>query len=124
MAPFLQMPAGFLRAGASRRMGLAFGRQRLGQVRMVDSYSRALAQVLPEGEVSGVRRRAWLTRAACLGASLRLGEGGLEVALAYDILDEMVRVLPRLPRVGMTPVQIRDLADSFMLLANVVEIGW
>ncbi|MCG1048728.1 MULTISPECIES: putative toxin-antitoxin system toxin component, PIN family [Mycetohabitans] len=48
-------------------------------------------------------------------------QGGLEVALSHYILDEMVRVLPRLPRVGMTPAQIRDLADSFMLLADVVE---
>ncbi|WP_338861951.1 putative toxin-antitoxin system toxin component, PIN family (plasmid) [Mycetohabitans rhizoxinica] len=48
-------------------------------------------------------------------------QGGLEVALSHYILDEMVRVLPRLPRVGMTPTQIRDLADSFMLLADVVE---
>ncbi|MCG1043625.1 putative toxin-antitoxin system toxin component, PIN family [Mycetohabitans sp. B8] len=48
-------------------------------------------------------------------------QGGLEVALSHYILDEMVRVLPRLPRVGMTPPQIRDLADSFMLLADVVE---
>lgn len=43
------------------------------------------------------------------------------MALSHYILDEMVQVLPRLPRVGMTPAQIRDLADSFMLLADVVE---
>ncbi|MCG1040343.1 putative toxin-antitoxin system toxin component, PIN family [Mycetohabitans sp. B7] len=48
-------------------------------------------------------------------------QGGLEVALSHHLLDERVRVLPRLPRVGMTPAQIRDLADSFMLLADVVE---
>ncbi|CAB3647588.1 putative toxin-antitoxin system toxin component, PIN family [Achromobacter pestifer] len=47
--------------------------------------------------------------------------GGLEVVLSHYILDEMVRVLPRLPRVQMTPAEIRDLADSFMFLADVVE---
>lgn len=48
-------------------------------------------------------------------------QGGLEVMLSRYILDEMVRVLPRLPRVDMTPAEIRDLADSFMFLADVVE---
>ncbi|MFP3273877.1 MAG: putative toxin-antitoxin system toxin component, PIN family [Paraburkholderia sp.] len=48
-------------------------------------------------------------------------QGGLEVALSHYILDEMVRVLPRLPKVQMTPVEIRDLADSFMFLADIVE---
>lgn len=33
----------------------------------------------------------------------------------------MVRVLPRLSRVQMTPAEIRDLADSFMFLADMVE---
>ncbi|NLB14446.1 MAG: putative toxin-antitoxin system toxin component, PIN family, partial [Gammaproteobacteria bacterium] len=37
------------------------------------------------------------------------------------ILDEMVRVLPRLPRVSLSAAEIRDLADSFMFLADVVE---
>ena len=46
---------------------------------------------------------------------------GLEVALSRYILDELVRVLPRLPRVLMTPAEIRDLADSFMFLADIVE---
>lgn len=48
-------------------------------------------------------------------------QGGLEVVLSRYILDELVRVLPRLPRVRMTPNEIRDLADSFMFLADVVE---
>ena len=48
-------------------------------------------------------------------------QGGLEVVLSRYILDELVRVLPRLPRVRMTPTEIRDLADSFMFLADVVE---
>jgi putative PIN family toxin of toxin-antitoxin system len=48
-------------------------------------------------------------------------QGGLEVVLSRYILDELVRVLPRLPRIRMTPAEIRDLADSFMFLADVVE---
>ncbi|HSW17238.1 MAG TPA: putative toxin-antitoxin system toxin component, PIN family [Ramlibacter sp.] len=48
-------------------------------------------------------------------------QGGLEVVLSRYILDELVRVLPRLPRVRMTPTEIRDLADSFMFLSDVVE---
>jgi putative PIN family toxin of toxin-antitoxin system len=47
--------------------------------------------------------------------------GLLEVALSRHILDELKRVLPRLPRVRMTPVQVRDLADSFAFLADIVE---
>ncbi|MFT3906399.1 MAG: putative toxin-antitoxin system toxin component, PIN family [Steroidobacteraceae bacterium] len=48
-------------------------------------------------------------------------QGGLDVVLSRHILDEMARVLPRLPRVTLTAAQIRDLADSFMFLADVVE---
>jgi putative PIN family toxin of toxin-antitoxin system len=48
-------------------------------------------------------------------------QGGLDVVLSRFILDEMARVLPRLPRIGLTPGEIRDLADSFMFLADVVE---
>lgn len=48
-------------------------------------------------------------------------QGGLEVVLSRHILDELVRVLPRLPRVGLGAAEIRDLADSFMFLADVVE---
>ncbi|MBN9461204.1 MAG: putative toxin-antitoxin system toxin component, PIN family [Burkholderiales bacterium] len=48
-------------------------------------------------------------------------QGSLEVVLSRYILDELVRVLPRLPRIRMTPAEIRDLADSFMFLADVVE---
>lgn len=46
---------------------------------------------------------------------------GLEVVLSRFILDEMLRVLPRLPRIQMTPAEIRDLADSFLFLAEVIE---
>ena len=48
-------------------------------------------------------------------------QGGLEVVLSRHILNELARVLPRLPRMRMTPAEIRDLADSFMFLADVVE---
>lgn len=48
-------------------------------------------------------------------------EGGLEVVLSRYILDEMVRVLPRLPRVALSAAEIRDLADSFMFLVDIVE---
>ena len=48
-------------------------------------------------------------------------QGGLEVALSRYILDELVRVLPRLLRIRMTSAEIRDLADSFMFLADIVE---
>jgi putative PIN family toxin of toxin-antitoxin system len=33
----------------------------------------------------------------------------------------MVRVLPRLPRITLNPSEIRDLADSFMFMAEMVE---
>jgi putative PIN family toxin of toxin-antitoxin system len=48
-------------------------------------------------------------------------QGGLDVALSRFILDEMERVLPRLPRIRLTPGEIRDLIDSLMFLADVVE---
>jgi putative PIN family toxin of toxin-antitoxin system len=47
--------------------------------------------------------------------------GGVDVVLSRYILDEMVRVLPRLKRISLTPSEIRDLADSFMFLAEMVE---
>jgi putative PIN family toxin of toxin-antitoxin system len=47
--------------------------------------------------------------------------GSLEVVLSHYILDELVRVLPRLPKVKLTPTEIRDLTDSFMFLATLVE---
>lgn len=48
-------------------------------------------------------------------------QGGLDVALSHYILDELARVLPRLPRISMTPVEIRDLVDSLMFLVDIVE---
>lgn len=50
-------------------------------------------------------------------------QGGLVVVLSRYILDEMVRVLPRLPNVSLTPTDLRDLADSFMLMTDIVEPG-
>jgi len=48
-------------------------------------------------------------------------QGSLDVTLSRYILDELTRVLPRLPPVRMTPAEIRDLADSFMFQADIVE---
>jgi putative PIN family toxin of toxin-antitoxin system len=48
-------------------------------------------------------------------------QGLLEAALSRYILDELERVLPRLPRIGMTPAQICDLTDSFMFLADIAD---
>jgi putative PIN family toxin of toxin-antitoxin system len=48
-------------------------------------------------------------------------QGGLEVVLSHYILDELARVLPRLSRIKMTPNEIRDLTDSLMFLADIVE---
>lgn len=48
-------------------------------------------------------------------------DGGLDVVLSRYILDELTRVLPRLARIHMTPAEIRDLVDSLMFIADVVE---
>ena len=48
-------------------------------------------------------------------------QGGLDVVLSRYILDEMVRVLPRLSKADLSRAEIRDLADSFMFLADMVE---
>ncbi|MDR5727493.1 MAG: putative toxin-antitoxin system toxin component, PIN family [Terriglobia bacterium] len=48
-------------------------------------------------------------------------QGGLDVVLSRYILDEMVRVLPRLSRILLSSAEIRDLADNFMFLADIVE---
>jgi uncharacterized protein len=46
--------------------------------------------------------------------------GSLAVGLSHYILDEMVRVLPRLPANRRTPLEIRDLVESFLALAQIV----
>jgi uncharacterized protein len=48
-------------------------------------------------------------------------QGGLDVVLSRYILDEMSRVLPRLNRMQLSTGEIRDLVDSLMFLADVVE---
>lgn len=48
-------------------------------------------------------------------------QAGLEVVLSRYILDELTRVLPRLSRLGLTSSDIRDLADSLMFMADVIE---
>lgn len=48
-------------------------------------------------------------------------QGGLDVVLSRYILDEMVRVMPRLARVSLNSTEIRDLADTFMFTADMVE---
>jgi putative PIN family toxin of toxin-antitoxin system len=47
--------------------------------------------------------------------------GGVDLVLSRYILDEMIRVLPRLSRVSMTTAEIRDLSDSFLFMAEIVE---
>jgi len=47
--------------------------------------------------------------------------GQLDVVLSRYILDEMERVLPRFARVKLNTSEIRDLADSFMFKAEIVE---
>lgn len=47
--------------------------------------------------------------------------GAIAVVLSRYILDEFVRVLPRLKRVSLSATEIRDLADSLMLMAETVE---
>jgi putative PIN family toxin of toxin-antitoxin system len=48
-------------------------------------------------------------------------QGGLDVVLSRYILDEMVKVLSRLSRIHLSSSEIRDLADSLMFLADIVE---
>ena len=48
-------------------------------------------------------------------------DGGLEVALSRYILDEVARVLPRMARVELSADEIRDLVDSLIFLADMVE---
>jgi putative PIN family toxin of toxin-antitoxin system len=47
--------------------------------------------------------------------------GQLDVVLSRYILDEMERALPRFARVTLSALEIRDLADSFMFRAEMVE---
>jgi uncharacterized protein len=47
--------------------------------------------------------------------------GGLNVVLSRYILDELARVLPRLGRISLSEAESRDVADSLMFLAEIVE---
>ncbi|MGD0801729.1 MAG: putative toxin-antitoxin system toxin component, PIN family [Terracidiphilus sp.] len=47
-------------------------------------------------------------------------QGGVNLVLSHYILDEMARVLPRLKRISLTSSEIRDLAESFVFLADIV----
>ena len=47
--------------------------------------------------------------------------GGLDVVLSKYILDEMVRVLPKLSSNKRSFAEIRDLADSFLFMAEIVD---
>jgi len=47
--------------------------------------------------------------------------GGVDIVLSRHILDELVRVLPRLRKVALTAVEVRDLADSFLFRAEIAE---
>jgi len=58
---------------------------------------------------------------AALGHYRIWRQGGLDVVLSRYILDEMVKVLPRLSRIRLSSSEIRDLADSLMFLADIVE---
>jgi putative PIN family toxin of toxin-antitoxin system len=48
-------------------------------------------------------------------------QGGLDVVLSRYILDEIANVLPRLSRIKLGSKEIRDLVDSLMFLADVIE---
>ncbi len=48
-------------------------------------------------------------------------QGGIHVVLSRYILDETVSVLPRLFRIHLSTTEIRDLVDSLMFLADIVE---
>ena len=47
--------------------------------------------------------------------------GGIDVVLSRYILDEIASVLPRLPRIQLSAGEVRDLVDSLMFLADIVE---
>lgn len=48
-------------------------------------------------------------------------QGQVDVVLSHFILNEVARVLPSLRRVRLSAVELRDLLDSFMFLADVIE---
>jgi len=48
-------------------------------------------------------------------------QGSLRVVLSRHILEETARVLPRLTRLSLSADEIRDLVDSFVFLADLVD---
>ena len=48
-------------------------------------------------------------------------QGSIDVVLSRYILDEMVQVLPKLPRLQLTSAEIRDLAGSPLYQAAIIE---
>ncbi|MGA2572264.1 MAG: putative toxin-antitoxin system toxin component, PIN family [Terracidiphilus sp.] len=48
-------------------------------------------------------------------------QGAISVVLSRYILDEVVRSLPRISRVPLSPDEVRDVVDSLALIAEVVE---
>lgn len=57
-----------------------------------------------------------------LGRIVQLWHGGaLDVVLSRYILEEFARVLPRLPRIQLSPREVRDMTDSLMFLADIVS---
>jgi putative PIN family toxin of toxin-antitoxin system len=48
-------------------------------------------------------------------------QGGLDVVLSHYIMEELSRVLPRLKRIRLSDGEIRDLVDSLLFLADIVE---
>ena len=47
--------------------------------------------------------------------------GAVDVVLSRYILDEAVRALPRMPRVRLSQDEIRNLVESLVFLAEIVE---
>jgi putative PIN family toxin of toxin-antitoxin system len=48
-------------------------------------------------------------------------QGGVALVLSRYILEETLRVLPKVAKGGMTAAKIRDLVESVQLLAEIVE---
>jgi uncharacterized protein len=47
--------------------------------------------------------------------------GALDVVLSRYLLDETARVLPRLARIQLTADEVRDVVDSLIFLADIVD---
>jgi putative PIN family toxin of toxin-antitoxin system len=47
--------------------------------------------------------------------------GALDIVLSRYIVDELARVLPRFPRFQFSADETRDLVNSFLFLADIVE---